>query len=67
MNEDKANANNISSHTPSPSLNSGPITGEKDRILQEKDAELKRMQDMLDKMHAQMQQQQQQQRHSDQK
>jgi septin 2 len=32
---------------------------EKDKILQEKDAELKRMQDMLAKMQAQMQQQQQ--------
>ncbi|XP_063219368.1 septin-1 isoform X2 [Bacillus rossius redtenbacheri] len=35
-----------------------PPTGDKDRILQEKEAELRRMQEMLAKMEAQMQQQQ---------
>jgi hypothetical protein len=36
------------------------VSGEKDRILQEKEAELRRMQDMLTKMQAQMQQAQNQ-------
>ncbi|XP_034237136.1 septin-1 [Thrips palmi] len=41
-----------------PSLDAAIIPAEKDRILQEKEAELKRMQEMLAKMQAQMLQQQ---------